>query len=243
MTTTTANLADYYEFLKADAWSGSASEVAAKATEFGVALGIIEPGRPFTERLVRDYVAREVLDKPVRCGKEAVYRPRHVDQLLEARQLLNGGLKLQGLATALRSREVAAIRIRESDIDAIHGAPPIDLKSAAQRAIDEIRASYPGTALDQQQAAARVDALVAKVGTSMRNALRNVDQLKDLRYRLSQQADDFPAINQKRIELVDGLALVIEQERIAALKEEDIPLIAKSVELLLERIVRESKSP
>jgi hypothetical protein len=73
-------------------FSGSAEELARLASDLCGALGMAT--EELSVRLVRDYAQRDILSRPERQGKEAVYTWRHLVELVAARALLADGWPL-----------------------------------------------------------------------------------------------------------------------------------------------------
>src|SRR3954451_7903331 len=83
-------------------WHGGAAELARLAAEVLAELGLPADPRP-SERLVRDYVQRGILDRPGREGKEARYGFRHLAQLVAARLMTGDGWPLAKVAEVVGS--------------------------------------------------------------------------------------------------------------------------------------------
>jgi DNA-binding transcriptional MerR regulator len=76
-------------------FSGSAEELARLGTLVCNSLGLSKDGdEELSVRLVRDYAQRDILSRPERQGKEAVYSWRHLIELVAARALLADGWPL-----------------------------------------------------------------------------------------------------------------------------------------------------
>jgi hypothetical protein len=140
-----AQFADLFADLKA--FDGDATDLARRATDACLALGISDPSNPLTERLVRDYAQRGILSRPDRVGKEARYRYQHLAELLAARMLVRDGWPLAKVA----------FRIQHSDLRDFLGphAPPA--RTAAELAVQGIRrrlVADPRGVLDQAPRAA-----------------------------------------------------------------------------------------
>ena len=229
-------LAKYYKFHSSSGWEGSGEELAEITTEFGLALGILDDSRHLSERLIRDYVSREIIDKPERRGKEAIYKAIHVDQLLEARQLINSGMKLQALPALMKSREVADMRLDSREYK------DADNLTTAQHALKEIKAEYSGRGLKGKPLLGtpnmgvlpRTTDLDERI-TQYSSTVRASDQQKELHFKLSGEAKDFPSVEQTTIDLAKGVQLVLQPKNIGDLTEEKIRLIAESVELLIKK--------
>ena len=77
-------------------FSGSAEDLARVATRIcvGLGLGAATDTDELSARLVRDYAQREILARPERLGKEAIYTWRHLVELVAARALVADGWPL-----------------------------------------------------------------------------------------------------------------------------------------------------
>lgn len=79
-------------------WEGNADDLAQTAGEIFAALAL---GNEFTTpnvRLIRDYGQRNILSKPTRRGKEAIYAFRHLLEFVAARVLASEGWPLAKIA-------------------------------------------------------------------------------------------------------------------------------------------------
>lgn len=77
-------------------FSGSAEDLARLATTVcaGLGLGAANDTDELSARLVRDYAQRDILSRPERQGKEAIYTWRHLVELVAARALVADGWPL-----------------------------------------------------------------------------------------------------------------------------------------------------
>jgi len=77
-------------------FSGSAEDLARLATRICAerGLGAATDTDELSSRLVRDYAQREILSRPERLGKEAIYTWRHLVELVAARALVADGWPL-----------------------------------------------------------------------------------------------------------------------------------------------------
>ncbi|MEH6626578.1 MAG: hypothetical protein V7739_09040 [Motiliproteus sp.] len=74
-------------------WEGNITELADIAADLDINL------EPYSTRLIRDYAQRDILTRPIRQGKEAVYGYRQLVELLAARALVKDGWPLRKIAT------------------------------------------------------------------------------------------------------------------------------------------------
>jgi DNA-binding transcriptional MerR regulator len=80
------------------AFSGSAGQLLCIVENLAPALHLEPEGDSGNERLLRHYASVNVLDKPARQGREAVYTYRHLLQFLTARRLMKQGFALSKIA-------------------------------------------------------------------------------------------------------------------------------------------------
>ncbi len=85
-------------YLKEQNWEGSAIELANKAKYWLDFKKIGDPNFTPNERIVRDYVARGIIARPERRGKEAVFSFLQLSQFLACRSMLGDGWPLQKIS-------------------------------------------------------------------------------------------------------------------------------------------------
>ena len=85
-------------YFKEQDWEGSASELANKAKYWLDIKKIGDPDFIPNERIVRDYVARGIITRPERRGKEAVFSFLQLSQFLACRSMLGDGWPLQKIS-------------------------------------------------------------------------------------------------------------------------------------------------
>ena len=74
-----------HKFTEEKSWQGTAEALARHALEWMRIKRIGDPSFEPNERLVRDYVARGILSKPERKGKEAIFGFEQLAQFLACR--------------------------------------------------------------------------------------------------------------------------------------------------------------
>jgi len=79
-------------------WSGTAAEMVSVVAQIMQDIGMRDDGTEPNERLIRHYVSVEILDRPTRVGKEAIYSFRQLLQFVAARILINDGWPLAKVA-------------------------------------------------------------------------------------------------------------------------------------------------
>jgi len=79
-------------------WSGTAAEMVSEVAQIMQEIGMRDDGTEPNERLIRHYVSVEILDRPTRVGKEAIYNFRQLLQFVAARILINDGWPLAKVA-------------------------------------------------------------------------------------------------------------------------------------------------
>ena len=87
-----------HKFIEEKSWEGNAEALAKHAKSWMRLKGIGDPSFEPNERLVRDYVARGILSKPERKGKEAVFRFEQLAQFLACRAMIEDGWPLIKIA-------------------------------------------------------------------------------------------------------------------------------------------------
>ena len=79
-------------------WSGTAAEMVSVVAQIMQDIGMRDDGTEPNERLIRHYVSVEIIDRPTRVGKEAIYSFRQLLQFVSARILINDGWPLAKVA-------------------------------------------------------------------------------------------------------------------------------------------------
>ena len=94
----TLNKVNMENYFKEKKWEGSALELANKAKYWLEIKKIGDPDFIPNERIVRDYVARGIITRPERRGKEAVFSFLQLSQFLACRSMLGDGWPLQKIS-------------------------------------------------------------------------------------------------------------------------------------------------
>ncbi len=87
-----------HKFIEKKSWEGNAEALAKHAKSWMRVKRIGDPAFEPNERLVRDYVARGILSKPERKGKEAVFGFEQLAQFLACRAMIEDGWPLMKIA-------------------------------------------------------------------------------------------------------------------------------------------------
>lgn len=87
-----------HKFIKEKNWEGNAESLAKHAKSWMRIKRIGDPTFEPNERLVRDYVARGILSKPERKGKEAIFGFEQLAQFLACRAMIEDGWPLMKIA-------------------------------------------------------------------------------------------------------------------------------------------------
>ena len=87
-----------HKFIEEKNWEGNAEALAKHALSWMQLKRIGDPAFVPNERLVRDYVARNILSKPERKGKEAIFGFEQLSQFLACRAMLEDGWPLIKIA-------------------------------------------------------------------------------------------------------------------------------------------------
>ena len=193
-------------------WTGNAKELALKANEWFLNSKTGQ-SKELTERLVRDYVARRILDRPERKGKEAFFSFRQLIQLLAARHLVDANWPLDDIEREFRGQTTEMISrfIPGVPLDADAG-DTYDL-------IDQFRqeAGYGRDDAKQQLLKRKVDQARQQVDIS--SALRNIGS--DLTNVIK---EDFTAF-----QLATWMILFVDQNRAASLTIQQAEQIGRSI--------------
>lgn len=92
-------------------WQGNGSELARLAGDILSDEGFTDDPASLNVRLIRDYTARGIVDRPERHGKEASYGFRHLIQLVAARALVSDGWPLGKIAEHFAHASVDDLRL------------------------------------------------------------------------------------------------------------------------------------
>ena len=87
-----------HKFTEEKDWQGNAEALARHALEWMRIKRIGDPSFEPNERLVRDYVARGILSKPERKGKEAIFGFEQLAQFLACRAVIDDGWPLSKIS-------------------------------------------------------------------------------------------------------------------------------------------------
>ena len=91
-------------------WEGSTEDFALLCEKW-LRLKNIAPGKSSVSvRLVRDYVARGILDKPVQSGKEVYFSYKQLVQFLACKHLIDEGYSLRRITDDIRLSDIEEIR-------------------------------------------------------------------------------------------------------------------------------------
>ena len=93
-----------HKFIEEQDWQGNAEALARLALEWMRIKRIGDPSFEPNERLVRDYVARGILSKPERKGKEAVFGFEQLAQFLACRAVIDDGWPLSKISEDLAQK-------------------------------------------------------------------------------------------------------------------------------------------
>ena len=81
-----------------EGWNGTAADMANVVPQIMQEIGLRDDSTEPNERLIRHYVSVEILDRPTRVGKEAIFGFRQLLQFVSARILINDGWPLAKVA-------------------------------------------------------------------------------------------------------------------------------------------------
>lgn len=207
-------------------WEGSAEELADIAKSLLQACGVLDEGDDLTVRLIRDYVSRNILRRPDRRGKEAVYSYRNLLEVVAARVLVADGWPLAKIAEhfAFSSDEdlIALIPGQEGGNQALKLARSFIAREP--KAADSTRAMRRGAQASQSSLETRMSfreraARVTSLQTELREAMD----------RLGLPPDKPPMEQVTLIAVAPWCQLIIETARLKTLTAEDAEVIGRAI--------------
>lgn len=98
-----------HKFTEEKDWQGNAEALARHALDWMRIKRIGDPSFEPNERLVRDYVARGILSKPERKGKEAIFGFEQLAQFLACRAVIDDGWPLSKISEDFRVSSMTEI--------------------------------------------------------------------------------------------------------------------------------------
>lgn len=98
-----------HKFIEEKDWEGTASALAEHANTWMRIKQIGEPSFVPNERLVRDYVAKGILSKPERKGKEALFSFEQLAQFLACRAMIEDGWPLSKISEDFKVSSISDI--------------------------------------------------------------------------------------------------------------------------------------
>ena len=98
-----------HKFIEEKDWEGTASALAGHAKTWMRIKQIGEPSFVPNERLVRDYVAKGILSKPERKGKEALFSFEQLAQFLACRAMIEDGWPLSKISEDFKVSSISDI--------------------------------------------------------------------------------------------------------------------------------------
>ena len=90
-------------------WEGNTESFVEKCNNFIIESSLDEAKQVLSVRLVRDYVARGILTKPKRSGKEVLFGYIQFIQMLACRSLLRDGWSLKMIAGQFKNSSIEEI--------------------------------------------------------------------------------------------------------------------------------------
>ena len=90
-------------------WEGNTESFVEKCNSFITESSLDEAKQVLSVRLVRDYVARGILTKPKRSGKEVLFGYIQFIQMLACRSLLKDGWSLKMIAGQFKNSSIEEI--------------------------------------------------------------------------------------------------------------------------------------
>lgn len=195
--------------------------VAAESVLEAVGAGAAEGAGSINPRLIRDYAYKDILSRPEKSGKEAVYKYQHLVQLVAARILLGDGWPLSKVSEYVRNTKLE---------DLVTLADSHDRAKSAMAAIRDIRQRTG------KQSARKPSALDAA-------SLRQWREVTDRQARLAELRSDLPLLMSRidgaytrpetggyqSVSLAEDLHFLIGDERLKALTLEEAEAIGRAV--------------
>ena len=193
-------------------WTGNARELARKANEWFLNSTTVR-SKELTERLVRDYVAREILDRPERQGKEAIFSYRQLIQLVAARHLIDANWPLEDIEREFRGQttEVISKFIPGTPLgaDADDTADLIDqFRQEAGYGRDDARQRLRRRKIDQARQQVDISSALRNIGSDLTNVIK----------------EEFTAF-----QLATWMILFVDQSKAASLTIEQAEQIGRSI--------------
>lgn len=193
-------------------WTGNARELAYKANEWFLNSTTVQ-SKELTERLVRDYVAREILDRPERQGKEAIFSYRQLIQLVAARHLIDANWPLEDIEREFRGQttEVISKFIPGASLgtDADDTADLIDqFRQEAGYGRDDARQRLRRRKIDQARQQVDISSALRNIGSDLTNVIK----------------EEFTAF-----QLATWMILFVDQSKAASLTIEQAEQIGRSI--------------
>ena len=217
-------------------WSGNAQQLATELERITQKLGVPDPDVKPNERLVRHYVSLGILDRPVREGKEAIYRFHHIFQYLAARSLARDGWPLAKVAEQIAT---SSDEVLQSLIESANpSAQPKQLRSSASELVAEYKA----------QGSKRGRSDVSMSSESKLNPSLLEDRVRHSAYLTKQKIEDQATLmalgnatgspkqtDLLEIELTEWCRLLIDRLQLSKMPPETPELLGRAVERYLTR--------
>ncbi len=216
-------------------WQGSIDDLAALAEKHTAEIDEAgtEP-RP-NPRLIRDYVARGIMSKPERVGKEARYGFRHLVEFLACRRLVSDGWPLSKIADDFSRSSPEEIRALIPGLDQTSEA--LDLIQSFREPIMREEAMHD-VAPRAMMSAPDPDLFSARSRRDLQNRARLREFKKTNKYRHALKEFDeslFSVIRQDMtaFQLASWIVLLIDQDRLNDLTRDDVEEIGEAVKAAL----------
>ena len=162
---------------------------------------------------MRDYVAREILDRPERQGKEAIFSYRQLIQLVAARHLIDANWPLEDIEREFRGQTTEMISKFISgaslDTDLDDTADLIDqFRREAGYRRDEARQRLRRRKIDQARQQVDISSALSNIGSDLTNVIK----------------EEFTAF-----QLATWMILFVDQSKAASLTIEQAEQIGRSI--------------
>ena len=215
-----------HKFTNEKDWAGTAEALARHARDWMQLKRIGDPSFEPNERLVRDYVARDILSKPSRQGKEAIFGFEQLAQFLACRAMLADGWPLSKI-----SEELQLATIQET-LDRIPG------ESAKNDALSLIEAFKTDGSPDAKRAISKKQRILASRSIAenedvpsflKRGREHSKTDIKDVLQRLGSDLDNTIRDDFTVYQLASWLILMVDQDKAKGITRHDAENIGRGV--------------
>jgi len=221
-----------HKFIEEKSWEGNAEALARHAGSWMQLKRIGDPTFAPNERLVRDYVARNILSKPERKGKEAIFGFEQLAQFLACRAMIEDGWPLIKIAEIFSVSSLSDILKFVPGEDT--GKDALDLiadfkndtvpaisenNDKAPRHINRFSASYSAPEPDE----------VPSFLKSSRDSYETRTDIKDVLRRLGSDFGNVIREDFTAYQLASWLVLLIDRDKAREIRRQDAEDIGRGI--------------